>query len=208
MNLTPKQLEVLELIRQCQNDCGYSPTMQELAEQIGVSKVTVFERIEALIRKGALTREANRARSLSIADALVEKYAQEENSAMRFPLVGRIAAGMPIERCQDDETLDLADMFGPRVGQKGDTFALRVEGESMKDEGILDGDYVLVQKQSTARNGDRVVALLPDGETTLKTFFKESNGTIRLQPANAEFSPIIVKSCQVQGVITGVLRSY
>jgi repressor LexA len=78
----------------------------------------------------------------------------------------------------------------------------------MKDEGILDGDYVLIQKQSTAKNGDRVVALLPDGETTLKTFFKESNGTIRLQPANTDFDPIIVTECQIQGIVTGVLRSY
>ena len=208
MNLTPKQLEVLELIRQCQNEHGYSPTMQELAEQIGVSKVTVFERIEALIRKGALTREANRARSLSIADELTLKYEQQENSAMRFPLVGRIAAGMPIERCSDSDTLDLTNMFGPRVGQRGETFALKVEGESMKEEGILDGDYVLVQQQSTAKNGDRVVALLPDGETTLKTFFKESNGTIRLQPANPDFETIIVNDCKVQGIVTGVLRSY
>ena len=208
MNLTPKQLEVLELIRQCQNDHGYSPTMQELAEHIGVSKVTVFERVEALIRKGALTREANRARSLSIAEELSEKYEREENAAMRFPLVGRIAAGMPIEKCENNDTLDLTNLFGPRVGQRGETFALRVEGESMKDEGILDGDYVLVQKQSIAKNGDRVVALLPDGETTLKTFFKESNGNIRLQPANPDFDPIIVQNCQVQGIVTGVLRSY
>jgi repressor LexA len=182
--------------------------MQELAEHIGVSKVTVFERVEALIRKGALTREANRARSLSIAEELSEKYQREENAAMRFPLVGRIAAGMPIEKCENNDTLDLTNLFGPRVGQRGETFALRVEGESMKDEGILDGDYVLVQKQSTAKNGDRVVALLPDGETTLKTFFKESNGTIRLQPANPDFDPIIVQNCQVQGIVTGVLRSY
>lgn len=208
MNLTPKQLEVLELIRQCQNDHGYSPTMQELAEQIGVSKVTVFERIEALIRKGALTREANRARSLSIAEEITKKYDKEENAAVRFPLVGRIAAGMPIERCEDRDTLDLTNMFGPRIGQRGETFALRVDGESMIDEGILDGDFVLVQKQSTAKNGDRVVALLPDGETTLKTFFKEPNGTIRLQPANPAFEPIIVNECHVQGIVTGVLRSY
>jgi repressor LexA len=78
----------------------------------------------------------------------------------------------------------------------------------MRDEGILDGDYVLVQKQSTAKNGDRVVALLPDGETTLKTFFNEADGTIRLQPANPDFKPIVVESCQIQGVVTGVLRSY
>ena len=115
---------------------------------------------------------------------------------------------MPIEKCANNDTLDLTNMFGPRVGQRGETFALKVEGESMKEEGILDGDYVLVQQQSTAKNGDRVVALLPDGETTLKTFFKESNGTIRLQPANPDFETIIVNDCKVQGIVTGVLRSY
>jgi len=204
MNLNPKQLEVVEIIRDCRNTNGYSPTMQELAEQLGVSKVTVFERIEALIRKGALTREPNKARSLSIA----KEFEQDDQSVMRFPLVGRIAAGMPIERCEDRDTLDLTSMFGPRIGQRDETFALQVEGESMKDEGILDGDYVLVKKTSTAHDGQRVVALLPDGETTLKTFFRESDGMIRLEPANPDFKPIIVNECQIQGVITGVLRSY
>ena len=99
-------------------------------------------------------------------------------------------------------------MFGPRIGSTSETFALQVEGESMKDDGIMDGDYVLIQKQKTARNGERVVALLPDGETTLKTFFKESNGTFRLQPANDDFEPIIVNECNIQGVVTAVLRSY
>lgn len=204
MNLTPKQLEVLELIKKSRIKNGYSPTMQELARELGVSKVTVFERVEALIRKGALNREANKARSLSIADA----YASTEDSSMRFPLVGRIAAGMPIERCENQDSLDLSEMFSARIGQHGETFALKVEGESMKDEGIMDGDYVLVKQQSIARNGDRVVALLPDGETTLKTFFKEVDGTIRLQPANEDFDPIVVTNCQIQGVITGVVRSY
>ncbi|MBT4530331.1 MAG: transcriptional repressor LexA [Phycisphaerae bacterium] len=204
MNLTPKQLEVVKLIRECRNINGFSPTMQELADELGVSKVTVFERVQALIQKGALTREPNRARSLSIA----EKFDASIDTPVRFPLVGRIAAGMPIERCQDNETLDLTTMFGPQIGQRGETFALQVDGESMRDEGIMDGDFVLVKKTSVARNGDRVVALLPDGETTLKTFFKESNGNIRLQPANTEFQPIIVDQCQIQGVITGVLRSY
>ncbi len=204
MNLTPKQLEVVELIRNHRNTNGFSPTMQELAEELGVSKVTVFERIEALIKKGALTREPNRARSLSIA----KEFVKETDSTMRFPLVGRIAAGMPIERCEDNETLDVTAILGPRKGQRDVTFALKVEGESMRDEGILHGDYVLVQKQATAKNGERVVALLPDGETTLKTFFKEPDGLIRLQPANPSFDPIIVEQCQIQGVITGVLRSY
>ena len=204
MNLTPKQLEVLELIKIGRIKNGYSPTMQELARELGVSKVTVFERVEALIRKGALNREANKARSLSIADA----YASNQDSQIRFPLVGRIAAGMPIERCEDQDSLDLSEMFTVRVGQQGETFALKVEGQSMKDEGIMDGDYVLVKQQSVAKNGDRVVALLPDGETTLKTFFNEPDGSIRLQPANDEFEPIVVTDCQIQGVITGVVRSY
>ena len=204
MNLTPKQLEVLELIKKHRDELGYSPTMKELSIELGVSKVTVFERVEALIRKGALHREPNKARSLSIADSVDFPNSR----VVRFPLVGRIAAGMPIEHFQDQDSLDLEDMFGPRVGQKNQTFALRVTGESMKDEGILDGDYVLVQQQTTAENGDRVVALLPDGETTLKTFFRENDGRIRLQPANPKFASIIVDDCQIQGVITGVLRSY
>ena len=115
---------------------------------------------------------------------------------------------MPIERCEDQDALNLNEMFGPRIGSTSETFALQVEGESMKDDGIMDGDYVLIQKQKTARNGERVVALLPDGETTLKTFFKESNGTFRLQPANDDFEPIIVNECNIQGVVTAVLRSY
>lgn len=205
MNLTPKQLRILQLVRDCRVTRGYSPTMQELADELGISKVTVFEHVEALIKKGALIREPNKARSLSIAeDALVP----DEEQAMAFPLVGRIAAGYPIERFEQSDRLSLEEMFGPRIGQKSGTFALRVEGDSMRDEGILDGDYVLVERRETARNGERVVALLPDGETTLKTFFKQNDGTIRLQPANPEFEPIIVKDCKIQGIVIGVLRRY
>ncbi|MDP6601254.1 MAG: transcriptional repressor LexA [Phycisphaerales bacterium] len=203
MNLTPKQLEVLELIQQYREQYGYAPTMQELADQLHVSKVTVFERVESLVRKGALLRQPNKARSLELADGV----SLPNTSPMQVPLVGRIAAGNPIERCQDGDTLDMAAMLAPRPGQQGETFALLVEGDSMRDEGILDGDYVLIEQRSTARNGDRVVALLPDGETTLKTFFRDGS-SIRLQPANPDFDPIIVDTCDVQGVVTGVLRRY
>ncbi len=204
MNLTPKQLRILKLIRDCRVRNGYSPTMQELADELGVSKVTVFEHVEALIKKGALVREANKARSLSIPDTVP---LPDEEASTRFPLVGKIAAGHPIEKFEDQDELDLEGLFGPRVGQVNASFALRVDGDSMRDEGILNGDYVIVERRETARNGDRVVALLPNGETTLKTFFNEGDH-IRLQPANPEFEPIRVKQCKVQGVVMGVLRRY
>ncbi len=204
-NLTPKQLRILQLIRECREEHGYSPTMQELADALGVSKVTVFEHVNALERKGVLTREANRARSLSMSDEVV---LPGERQPLTFPLVGRIAAGYPIERFENQDSLSLEEVFGPRRGQRGTTFALQVEGDSMRDEGILDGDYVIVERRHSARNGERVVALLPNGETTLKSYFTEKDGTIRLQPANPDFKPIIVPECAVQGVVIGVLRRY
>jgi len=204
MNLTPKQLRILQLIRDWRVRRGYSPTMQELADEIGVSKVTVFEHVEALIRKGALIREPNKARSLSIAEGIA---VPDESRPLRFPLVGKIAAGNPIERVADQEEIDLVEVLGGDGANAESTFALKVEGESMRDEGILDGDYVLVERTQVAQNGDRVVALLPDGSTTLKTFYKEDDH-IRLQPANPAFDPIRVKFCQVQGIVKGVVRRY
>jgi repressor LexA len=204
MNLTPKQLKILQLIRDCRIRHGYSPTMQELADQIGVSKVTVFEHVEALIKKGALVREPNKARSLSIADGIA---VPDEARPMHFPLVGKIAAGYPIEKVEDRDELDVMEIIGPRPGRPGAIFALRVSGDSMRDEGILEGDYILVERADAANNGDRVVALLPNGETTLKTFFREPD-RIRLQPANPEFKPIYVKDCKIQGIVRSVLRKY
>ncbi len=204
MNLTPKQLRILQIVRDWRTRFGYSPTLQEMADEIGVSKVTVFEHVEALIRKGALSRDANKARSLAIRD---DSVVPDEGRPMRFPLVGRIAAGYPIEKVENRDELDLEDFFGPRRGQSGAVFALQVEGESMRDEGIWDGDYVLIHRREIARNGERVVAMLPNGETTLKRFYKE-HGRIRLQPSNPDFDPIIVNDCQIQGVVIGVIRRY
>ncbi len=204
MNLTPKQLKILQLIRDSRVRHGYSPTMQELADQLGVSKVTVFEHVEALIKKGALIREPNKARSLSIAENVA---IPDEEQPLKFPLVGKIAAGHPIEKYEDADTLDLAEMFGPRVGHVNSTFSLCVDGDSMRDEGILDGDIILLERAQVAHNGDRIVALLDDGQTTLKTFYKEADH-IRLQPANPDFEPIRVKFCQVQGIVKGVVRRY
>ncbi len=204
MNLTPKQLRILQLIRDWRVRKGYSPTMQELADEIGVSKVTVFEHVEALIKKGALIREPNKARSLSIADGIA---VPDESRPLRFPLVGKIAAGNPIERVADHDEIDINEIFAATGRGPNSTFALKVEGDSMRDEGILDGDYVLIERTQVAQNGDKVVALLPDGSTTLKTFYKEDDH-IRLQPANPAFDPIRVKFCQVQGIVKGVIRRY
>lgn len=205
MNLTPKQLRVLEFVRQYRESHGYSPTMQEIADELGVSKVTVFEHVQALVSKGALERDPNRARSLLPVD---ETATQASDNESTIRLAGRIAAGYPIEKCEDRDEINLGEIFGPRRGRHGEMFALQVEGDSMRDEGIFDGDYVIVEKRDTARNGERVVALLPDGESTLKTFFREKDGTIRLQPANPDFEPIIVRDCRIQGVVIGVLRRY
>ncbi len=203
MNLTPKQLRILQLIRDSRIRRGYSPTMQELADEIGVSKVTVFEHVEALIKKGALVREANKARSLSIADGIA---VPDEARPLKYPLVGKIAAGYPIEKVADADEIDLVEFLGTN-DDAGSLFALMVDGESMRDEGILDGDLVLLERAQVASNGDRVVALLEDGSTTLKTFYKEADH-IRLQPANPDFEPIRVKFCQIQGIVRGVVRRY
>ena len=205
MNLTPRQLHIAQLIRDSRLALGYSPTIQELADEVGVAKVTIHEHVGALVKKGVLQREPNKARSLSLVEGLP---LPNEDNGLRFPLVGRIAAGYPLEQFEQSDTLDLEAVFGPRVGEVDSTFALQVTGDSMQDEGILDGDYVIVRRASTARAGERVVALLPNGETTLKSFYREPDGRIRLQPANEAFEPIIVNECQIQGIVVGVMRRY
>ncbi len=196
--VTPRQLEILQLIRNSRDRNGYSPTMQELGDQLGLTKVTVFEHVGALERKGLIIRGAkHRARSLQVADHF--EFPGEHSPGL--PLVGRIAAGAPIEAIENPETLDMESMF-----DRGDgTFVLQVNGDSMQDEHICDGDYVVCRKSATARNGQVVVALIDDGEATLKTFYKEADH-IRLQPANASYDPIFPTQIEIQGVVIGVIR--
>jgi repressor LexA len=205
LNLTPKQMKILTRIRDIRLSRGYSPTMQELADELGVSKVTVFEHVEALIRKGALVRDANKARSLRVSPNV---KLPDELRNTKLPLVGTIAAGKPIDAVEDRQFLDLESLFAPgsRRGT-GDVFVLKVRGDSMIDEQIRPGDYVIVERRNTARNGETVVALLDDGEATLKKFYKE-RGRIRLQPANEAYEPIWVDNCTIQGVVIGVVRAY
>jgi repressor LexA len=204
MNLTPKQLHVLRRIRDHRLAHGYSPTMQELADELGVSKVTIFEHVEALIRKGALLRQPNKARSLAVNRAVSLPDAERRT---RLPLLGHIAAGHPIEAIEDRQYLDLDELFPPTAPRGVGTFVLRVRGDSMIDEQIRDGDYVVVRERSSARSGETVVALLDNGEATLKKFYRD-RGRIRLEPANPAYQPIWVKECRIQGVVVGVIRTY
>ncbi len=197
MNLTPRQHEIVEFIRDYVAENDYAPTMQEIADHLGVSRPTVFEHIEALEARGALSRQALRSRGIELAPEL-------SGRATALPLIGLIAAGSPIEAIEDTEVLDLEELF---QGRAGETFVLRVRGDSMIDEQICDGDYVIVEKRSQARNGETVVALLEGGDATLKKFYRERS-RIRLQPANPSMKPIYTKDCRIQGVVIGILRKY
>src|SRR5215472_15529210 len=195
MNLTPRQLDVLVAVRNYRHLHGYSPTMQELADQLGTSKVTIFEHVGALEKKRVLRRDKHKARWLEIiAD---EKLPDEERST-KLPMLGTIAAGSPIEAVENREELDLEQMFQSRSG----VYVLRVRGESMIDDHLCDGDYVVIERRENARNGEQVVALLDTGEATLKRFYREG-GKIRLQPANKSMEPRIVDAdrCKIQGVV-------
>lgn len=197
--LTPRQIEIMTLIRDGRRIHGYSPTLQEIADELGISKITVFEHVEALLRKGLLTRRTNRARSLE----LTEVASLPDERPTLLPLVGRIAAGRPIEAIEAREDVDLEQLFSSRhpVG------VLTVTGDSMIDEQIRDGDMVVFEKRSNPRNGDTVVALVDGEEATLKKFYKEKN-RIRLQPANPKYEPIFSDNVDVQGVVIGVIRKF
>ncbi len=197
--LTPRQLQILTFIRDFRREHGYAPTMQELADKLKISKVTVFEHVGALEKKALLRRLRHRARSL----ALTGRVIFPDESPTRMPLVGHIAAGAPLEAIETSESIDLEQLFATRQG----SFVLKVRGDSMLDEHIRDGDYVIVERRSEPRDGETVVALLDNGEATLKKLYRERR-RIRLQPANPEFSPIYVDKAQIQGVVIGVLRKY
>ena len=197
--VTPRQLEILCYIRDSRIAKGYSPTMQEIGDHLGLTKVTVFEHVGALEKKGLLLRGAKHsARSLQVSDKFVFT---DEQSGAKIPMIGRIAAGSPIEAIEDAETLDLEAIFA----DIGNTFVLEVRGDSMIEDHICDGDYVVCQRRNTARDGETVVALLPDGEATLKRIYREP-GRIRLQPANANYEPIYTQQIDIQGVMIGLIR--
>jgi repressor LexA len=207
MALTKRQKEVLDFIADFSEENGYSPSYDELARGLKLASLaTVHKHIQALESRHYLRRLANQSRSLDV----TPKYLAERNrvrTAVRstVPLVGRIAAGKPVEAIENPETLQFSDFTG-----KGDTYALEVRGESMIEDHICDGDFVLVERTQQADDGEIVVALVDGTDATLKRIYREAGGRVRLQPANSAMKPIVVDadSVQVQGRVLAVLRKY
>jgi repressor LexA len=208
MALTRRQKQVYDFISAFVDRNGYSPSYEEIAEGLGLSSLaTVHKHISNLEDKQLLRRDYNRSRSIDLLrprGRMKQSLAVAAESSMSLPLLGRIAAGRPLEAVENPESISLADFTRSK-----DVYVLQVKGESMQDEAILDGDYVLVERADSARDGEIVVALVEGTDATLKRLYVEG-GKVRLQPSNANMEPIIVpaRSVQVQGRVIGVLRKY
>ncbi len=191
--LPPRQREVLEILLNSQQKEGRIPTVREIALKLGVKAPgTITDHLKALEEKGFLVREPGKSRNIRL---LIEPESEH-----RLPVVGRIAAGRPIEAIEDVETFSFFDDL-----DLSGVFLLKVKGDSMIEDCIADGDLVAIKPQNTARDGEIVVALLPDGEATLKRFYREKD-RIRLQPANSSMQPIFVPEVTVQGRVVALIR--
>ena len=204
--LTKRQREILDYLNEFIQQHGYAPSLEEIGQRFNLSSLaTVHKHISVLEAKNYLKRGFNQSRSIE----LTAKYAQDQRRTRpantEIPLLGRIAAGVPVESVEQSEVLNFADF----AGNPG-TFALEVRGNSMIDDHICDGDLILLERVAEARDGDIVVALVAGSETTLKRFYRESEDTVRLQPANSTLQPILVpaRDVQIQGRLLAVLRKY
>ena len=196
--LTPKRKQIFEYIKKYTKTKGYSPTQKEIGKHFGLVKSTVHQYIEALKEKGYLNKLKNQARAIEIIEN--KKF----SDLIDVPLLGTIAAGEPMEAIEDKETIKVPKS---QLSKSGEHYALRVHGDSMIDEGIFDGDTVIIREQPDAENGETVVALINGNEVTLKKIYKEKNG-FRLQPANPNLKPIFTKELIVQGKVVSVIRSF
>ncbi|HEX4593624.1 MAG TPA: transcriptional repressor LexA [Bryobacteraceae bacterium] len=208
MALTKRQKDVLDFIADFVEENGYSPSYEELAQGLKLASLaTVHKHIQALESRNYLRRLFNQSRSLEVSPKYIQerRRSKQTTRSTEVPLAGRIAAGAPVEAIEGQDTLQFADFAG-----KGDTFALQVTGESMIEDHILSGDYVLLEKAQQAKDGEIVAALVDGRETTLKRLYHEADGRIRLQPANSSMKPIIVDGAnvQVQGRVLAVLRKF
>ena len=198
--LTKRQKELVDYLDAYIVKAGYAPTLEEIGQHFGLSSLaTIHKHLTNLERKGMIRRKWNRSRALEVVPQ------QRKSTAIELPLVGRVAAGVPIEPLEQNDVISVPEEL---VG-RGETFVLRVKGTSMVLEGILDGDFVVVQSRNQADNGDMVVALVR-GEATVKRFYREKGGMVRLQPANDSLAPILARASDVEirGVVTAVMRKY
>jgi repressor LexA len=200
MILTKRQKQALDFIKSFIGSKGYAPSLEEIGKGLNLSSVaTVHKHVSHLIRKGFVKRGWNQNRSIELVPEKVVKMTSE------IPLLGIVAAGKPIEAVPQEEFIEIP----PSMVRAGRTYVLRVKGDSMIDEQIRDGDYVIVEERKVAENGETVVALLESGEVTLKKFYREK-GAVRLQPANPNLAPLFFKrgELKIQGVVIGILRKY
>ena len=209
--LTPRQLQLLKAIAGFQASRCYSPTIGELASELGISRSTTFEHITELRKKGFLSTHRGRARSLKLtskAQKLLDLLADQSSESRRqppagIPLAGKVAAGSPIEAVEDTELLSLSSHFGT-----GDNiFALEVTGDSMAGADIRDGDFVICRCTPLADNGQLVIAIVDNENATLKRFYREKSQA-RLQPANDDYDPIYSDNCRIEAVVVGLVRRF
>jgi len=201
MILTRRQKEMWDYLQEHIATQGYAPTLEEIGAHFRLSSLaTVHKHLTNLEMKGAITRKWNLSRAIEIP-------AQRKTvNSLELPLLGQVAAGTPIEAVETQDTLTVpVDL----VRRPNTAFALRVKGQSMVEEGILDGDYIVVEQRQTAQSGETVVAMV-NGEATVKKFFPERGGRVRLQPANGQMEPIIArgKDVEIRGIVVAVLRKY
>jgi repressor LexA len=207
MTLTKRQKEVLDFLVGFVNKHGYSPSFEEIGRALRLTSLaTVHKHITTLERKGFVRRGYNRSRSIEVVQ--LPKPVREqvlERHTMELPLAGRIAAGRPLEAIEERETFSLS-----QFARGHNNYVLQVKGNSMIEDHIMDGDFIVVEQTQVANPGEVVVALVDGDEATLKRFYREPGGKIRLQPANSEMAPIVVPASQVkvQGRVVGVLRKY
>jgi repressor LexA len=207
--LTPRQLQLLKAIRVFQAGRCYSPTIAELASELTISRSTTFEHIAELRKKDLLSALPATARSLKLTSKAQKLLNCLDNDISNpcsrppagIPLAGKVAAGSPIEAIENIESLSLNSCFG----NSDDIFALEVKGDSMTGDGIVDGDFVICRKCSTADDGQLVVAIVDDENATLKRFYKEKSA-VRLQPANDNYDPIYSVNCRIEAVVVGLVR--
>ena len=202
MALTRKQKQILDYLQAYTAENGYAPSYEEIAGNFGYgSLATVHEHIENLRRKGYIRKGYNESRSVEVVPP------ETTVTAVELPLLGLVAAGAPIEAIEERETLSVPEDFLRRGGRN---FVLRVAGDSMIDEQIRDGDYIVVNSRERAENGEMVVALVDGESATVKTFYREGDGKVRLQPANPTMKPMLYPGdrVRVQGVVVGVIRRY